>query len=234
MSKIKTTCTFAAGLALAFGNIGAHAQSEGAANTLKIGYADITFNPNSGDLAGPPGSTPPGVQTDLRNTRTLALIYERQISGPWSVVLQAGTPPVIKFDGAGTGAPLGSVGTARAWFPAVLATYTFTDLPGIRPYLGAGVNYTFFTDRKVSAAYTSAFGGTSSSSKLKDSWGPVVKLGAEFPIAKNWVLDVAYSRYWIKTTATLTTTTPGVGDIARKIDVKVDPGVFSLMVGYRF
>lgn len=234
MSKIKTTCAFSAGLALAFCNVGAHAQSDDAANTLKIGYAGITFNTASGDLAGPPGTTPPGIQTDLRDTRTLALIYERQISGPWSVVVQAGTPPLIKFDGAGTGALIGSVGTARAWFPAVLATYTFTGLPGIRPYAGAGVNYTFFTDRQVSAAYTSAVGGTSSSSTLKDSWGPVVKLGAELPIAKNWVIDLAYSRYWIKTTAILTTATPGVGDIARKIDIKVNPDAFSLMLGYRF
>lgn len=234
MPKIKTPYAFAAGLSLAFGSICAHAQSEDAANTLKIGYAGITFNTKSGDLTGPPGTTPPGIQADLRNTRTLALIYERRISGPWSVVMQAGTPPVIKVDGAGTGAPLGSVQTAKVWFPAVLATYTFADLPGIRPYVGAGVNYAFFTDPQVSAAYTGALGGTSSSSKLKKSWGPVVKFGAEFPIAKNWVLDVSYSRYWIKTTATITTATPGVGEIERKINVKVDPGAFGLLVGYRF
>lgn len=236
MPKTKTTYAFAfaAGLTLAFGSIGAYAQSEDAANTLKIGYAGITFNTKSGHLIGPPGTTPPGIQADLRDARTLALIYERRISGPWSVVVQAGTPPVVKVDGAGTGAPLGSVETAKAWFPAVLATYTFAGLPGIRPYVGAGVNYAFFTDPQVSAAYTGAFGGTSSSSTLKNSWGPVVKLGAEFPIAKNWVLDVGYSRYWIKTTATITTTTPGVGDIARTINVKVDPGAFGLLVGYRF
>ncbi|EAT07129.1 OmpW [Sphingomonas sp. SKA58] len=234
MSNIKAACVSVAGLALAFGSTVAHAQSEAAANTLKIGYAEIGFNTKSDDLVGLPGTTPPGIQTHLRNTRTLALVYERKISGPWSVVVQAGAPPLIKFDGAGAGAALGRVGTARAWFPAVLATYTVTDLPGIRPYVGAGVNYTSFANRHVSAGYTGAFGGTGSSSKLKDSWGPVVKLGAEIPIAKNWMLDMAYSRYWIDTRATLTTTTPGVGDIARTIDVKVDPGVFSLMVGYRF
>lgn len=173
MPKTKTTYAFAfaAGLTLAFGSIGAYAQSEDAANTLKIGYAGITFNTKSGHLIGPPGTTPPGIQTDLRDARTFALIYERRISGPWSVVVQAATPPVVKVDGAGTGAPLGSVETTKAWFPAVLATYTFAGLPGIRPYVGAGVNYAFFTDPQVSAAYTGAFGGTSSSSTLKNSWG---------------------------------------------------------------
>lgn len=234
MSKTKTIYAFAVGLTLSFGSIAAHAQSEDAVNTLKIGYAAITFNTRSGDLTGAPGTTPSGFQADLRDARTLSLIYERQIAGPWSVVVLAGAPPVIKVDGAGAAAALGSVGTARAWLPAVLATYTFNGLSSIRPYVGAGVNYAFFTDPQVSAEYTVAFGGTSSSSKLKDSWGPVVKLGAEFPIAKNWVLDVGYSRYWIKTTATLTTTTPGVGDIERKISVKADPDAFGLAVGYRF
>jgi outer membrane protein len=87
MPKTKTTYAFAAGLTLAFGSIGAYAQSEDAANTLKIGYAGITFNTKSGHLIGPPGTTPPGIQADLRDARTLALIYERRISGPWSVGL---------------------------------------------------------------------------------------------------------------------------------------------------
>jgi outer membrane protein len=57
---------------------------------LKIGYAGITFNTQSGELMGPFGTTPPGIHADLHNARTLSLIYERRISGPWSVVVQAG------------------------------------------------------------------------------------------------------------------------------------------------
>lgn len=219
---------------MAIGCAGALAQSGETHNALKIGYASIGFNTRSGDLSGPAGTTPPGITAELNDARTLALIYERQIAGPWSIVAQLGTPPLVKIDGAGTGAMLGQVGTARVWYPAVLATYTFTDLPAIRPYAGAGLNYVFFTDRHVSAAYTGAFGGTSSSVTLKNSWGPVLKFGAEFPIARNWVVDVGYSHYWIKTTATIVTATPGVGDIARTIKVKANPGVFGLLVGYRF
>lgn len=234
MPTIRTRYAFAAGLSIALSCAGTSAQADDADNTLKIGYASIGFNTKSGDLSGPPGTTPPGIQADLKDAQTLALIYERRISGPWSVVVQMGTPPVLKIDGAGTGASIGEVGTTRAWFPAVLAKYTFTGLSGFQPYVGAGVNYAFFTDKHVSAAYTGAFSGTSSSSKVESSWGPVVKLGVEFPIAKNWVIDMGYSRYWIKTTSTITTATPGVGDIARTINVKADPGAFGLVVGYRF
>ena len=132
MPTIQTRYAFAAGLSIALGCAGAHAQAVDADNTLKIGYALIGFNTKSGELGGPPGTTPPGIQADLKDAQTVALLYERRISGPWSVVVQAGTPPVVKVNAAGTGAPLGSVGTARAWFPAVLATYTLTGQSGFR------------------------------------------------------------------------------------------------------
>ena len=222
------------GLAIALACASAGAYAEGTENTLKIGYAHIGFNTKSGDLTGPAGTTPPGVRADLNNAATLALVYERNLSGPWSVVLQAGTPPVVKFVGAGNGAALGQVGTTRAWFPAVLAHYTFDGPWGTQPYVGAGVNYTFYSEGRVSPAYTGAFGGSSSSAKLKSSWGPVLKIGMAFPLGQNWVIDAAYSRYGIRTTATIITATPGAGDIVRSVDVRSDPDVVGLLLGYRF
>lgn len=234
VSKAKSINLCAFGLSLAICSASAFAQSDEAPNTIKVGYADITFNTKSGDLAGPPGMTPAGIQAGLRDAHTMALVYERHISGPWSVVLQAGAPPTVTIDGAGTGAALGSIGSAKAWFPALLATYTFSGLPGVRPYVGAGVNYAFYTDKQVTPAYTAAFGGTSSTSTLKNSWGPVIKIGAEFPLGKNWLIDVGYTRYWIKTTATITTATPGLGDVARTVNVKANPHAIGVAVGYRF
>lgn len=222
------------GIALALAGVMADARANDTENTIQIGYAYIGFNTESGDVTGPAGTTPPGIQADLKNASTLALVYERHLSGPWSLVVQAGTPPEIKIMGAGTGAALGQVGTARAWFPAVLGQYTFEGPWSMRPYVAAGVNYTFYTNEQVSAACTGAFGGTSSTAHLKSSWGYVVKVGVGFPIAKDWVVDASYSRYGISTTATITTTTPVYGDIARSADVTADPGVFGLTLGYRF
>jgi outer membrane protein len=222
------------GLAFALASATAAAHAGESENTLKVGYAHIGFNTKSGDLAGPAGTTPPGVQADLNDAATLALVYERKLSGPWSFVLQMGTPPVVKIVGAGNGAALGQVGTTRAWFPAVLAHYTFDGPWGTQPYVGAGVNYTFHTDGQVSPAYTAAFAGSSSTAKLKSSWGPVLKIGVGFPLGRNWVIDAAYSRYVIRTTATVTTATPGFGDIVRTVDVRADPDVVGLMLGYRF
>jgi outer membrane protein len=222
------------GFAIALACAASVAHAGGTENTLKVGYAHIGFNTMSGDLIGPEGTTPSGIQADLNNASTLALVYERNISGPWSIALQAGTPPVVKLVGAGNGAALGQVGTTRAWFPAVLAQYTFDGPWGTQPYAGAGLNYTFYTDGRVSPAYTGAFRGSSSTAKLKSSWGHVLKIGVGFPLGRNWVIDAAYSRYGISTTATITTASPVVGGIVRTVDVRSDPDVVGLMLGYRF
>ena len=59
-------------------------------------------------------------------------------------------------------------------------------------------------------------------------------MGGTWSFDQNWFVDFSYSRYWIKTTATIDTDTPGVGNVQRKIKVRADPDVLSLTVGYRF
>lgn len=212
-----------AGSALAAGGTG-----------LKLGHAHIGFNTRSGDLSGPAGTTPPGVKATIVDTRTLALVADVPLGEQWGLVVQFGTPPVVRFDGAGAGAALGEVGSARAWFPALLARWQPAAWGRLQPYAAIGLNHTFFTDTRISEAYTTAFGGSASRARLKSSQGVVLKLGAEWQIDPHWGVDLAYSRYGIRTTATITTTTPGLGDVARTVDVRADPDVLSLMLGYRF
>src|SRR5688572_22492915 len=187
---------YAATLTMAF--CGGIAKAETPANAIKIGYAQVSFNSSSGELSGPPGTTPPGATLGTKDTDTIALVYDRRLVGPLSLVLQVGAPPEVRLLGRGTAGPLGEVGTTRAWFPAVLAKYSFS-LPRITPYIGAGVNYTWFTDNEVRPSYTAAFGGTRSSGKLSSHVGPVVKIGATIPFASRWSADFSYSRYWIST-----------------------------------
>ena len=220
--------------ALALAGVMVDAQAADKENSIQIGYGHIGFNTKSGDLTGPPGTTPPGVKADLKDTGTLAVVYERHIYGPWSLVLQGGTPPLVKLMGAGTAAPLGQVGTVRAWFPGLRGQYTFNGPWGTRPYLAAGVNYTTYSDEQVGSNFTAAFGGTDSTASLKNSWGYIAKVGVSVPVTQNWFVDASYSKYEIRTTATVTTATPGFGNITRTVDVKADPGIFGLTVGYRF
>ncbi|KPU61870.1 ompW family protein [Pseudomonas fluorescens] len=227
---VKRVSALIIGLSIACASV----QADEFKDTVKLGYGAVSFHANSGDLTGPPGTTPPGVQVDLDNTNMYTLSYERRLSNHWSVMLQAGVPPTIHIKGAGNGASLGEVAKTKAWFPSLLLNYKFTDFHGFSPYAGVGVSYFNFTDKSVSAAYTSAFQGSRSSMDIKNFWGPVARLGVEYQIDDRMVLDLAYLRFWMDTTTTISTVTPGFGTIDRKIDINGNSDVIALAFGYRF
>lgn len=203
-------------------------------NTIKVGYANVSFHLKSGELTGPPGTTPPGLAIDVKDLDVFAISYERRLSRHWAIQFQAGIPPTLTAVGAGTGQSVGTVATARIWFPTVMALYTFTGPMVIRPYVGMGATYTFFTDEKTSSAYTAALQGSSSSMHLKGSWGPYARIGFEYPIDKNWSVNLEYSSFRMKTEATVVTQTPGFGPISRRVDIKDSPRIVGLTVGYKF
>jgi outer membrane protein len=229
----RTFATTSAALAV-IATISSGAKADDLENMVKIGYAHVDFNIQSGELTGPPGTTPPGIGVNVKNLDIPAISYERYISRNWSVQFQGGIPPTITVVGAGAAQAAGTVANARIWFPTVLALYTFADVPVIRPYVGVGATYTFFTQEKVSPTYTAAVLGSSSSMSMKASWGPYVRLGLEYPVDNNWSLNMEYSTFRFRTTATIVTQTPGLREIARRIDVKDAPRILGLTVGYKF
>lgn len=216
------------------GAASAAAQSEAPMNSVQLGYARASFNVDSGDMSGPPGSTPVGARADAKDKNVLAVVYERRIAGPWSITLQGGLPPVVGLRAAGTASALGDIGTVRAWFPTVMGTYTWEATSRLALHAGAGLNYAFFTDGKINGVYNAAFGGVSSRVRLSPSLGPAIKLGASWSLDRNWFVDLSYNRYWIRTTARITTSAPGAADIQRKVRVRVDPDIYAFTVGYRF
>jgi outer membrane protein W/outer membrane protein OmpA-like peptidoglycan-associated protein len=98
--------------------------------------------------------------------------------------------------------------------PTLLAQWHFNPNGRWRPYIGAGVNYTFISDENL--------GGI----KLSDSIGPAAQVGMDVGLGRNWSLSFDVKKIWMETTARL----DGV-----KLDtVKVDPWVFGIGFGYRF
>ena len=221
------------GLCIAAG-LATPALADEPAYSLVAGPAFAQFHAQSTDLSGPPGTTPPGATIGVKDLQTLAIEASKNLGHGWSVSLAFGVPPKATFTAQGSAAALGSVGSARAWFPALLATYRFGAYGGVRPYVGGGVNYTFYTDTQIGENFTQAFGGTSSTGKLKASFGPVVKAGVEVPLMDAWFMTAGYTRYGIRTRAEVTTQTPGVGAITRKLTLRSDPGVWTVMIGRSF
>ena len=64
--------------------------------------------------------------------------------------------------------------------------------------------------------------------------GSYARIGFEYPINDHWGVNLEYSSFLLKTTATVVTQTQGVGAISRSVDIKDSPRIFGLTVGYKF
>lgn len=104
--------------------------------------------------------------------------------------------------------------------PTVGVQYHFTPKSNVRPYVGAGINYTTFFSEET----TGALAGTDLS--LDDSWGLAAQVGIDVDINKDWFFNADIRYMNIETTATIA----GAGSV----DVEINPWVFGLGVGTRF
>ena len=84
-----------------------------------------------------------------------------------------------------------SLGTVTALPPTLLAQYHFTQFGPLKPYVGAGINYTRFGSRELSTAGTF--------SVEKSSVGYAAQIGADYMLTKNWGINLDVKYILIKT-----------------------------------
>lgn len=102
--------------------------------------------------------------------------------------------------------------------PTLTLQYHFTQLDSIKPYVGAGVNYTHFFN---------ADAGALNSVKYEDSFGGALQAGVDVPIKDNWYFNVDVKKVFISTTAKFSPS--GV-----RADVDIDPWLIGVGFGYKF
>ena len=111
-------------------------------------------------------------------------------------------------------------GTIGALPPSLLVQYHFTDLGAFKPYIGAGVNYTFFSKR------SNILNGAARVDR--DSFGLAAQVGLDYALTKNWSLNFDVKYVQMNTDVTLTASGTKVGK------VNLDPMLYGIGVGYRF
>jgi outer membrane protein len=216
---------------------GAHGAAASAddflANDVRIGSYSVFYHTSADDLSGP--YVPPGVNFKAENLETLYLGYIRWLTPDINLELAMGYPPLAKVKGSGP-ATLGSVpyngqvvSSARWIAPTLLLEYNFFSVNSpIRPYIGAGVNYTTFYDRDSTAVGNAASGGPTRTS-LTASVGPAVTAGVSYRITNRWALHGSYS--WSRVDTNLTANTDGVIRTSR---IDFGPQALVISIGYSF
>ncbi|MFO1430996.1 MAG: OmpW family outer membrane protein [Candidatus Competibacteraceae bacterium] len=185
---------------------------------------------------GPAGVFPNDHATDLNNLGPAFGIYDAKpsVDRAWSagltlvymatenigIELLAAWPFKHKISGDGA---LGGVtlGDTKQLPPTLLAQYYFLPKGPVRPYIGAGINYTIFFDTNGNAPIDNL--------DLTNSWGFAGEVGVDVDLNKNWFVNVSGWYMDIDTRAKAE-----VAGVTTKSHVDIDPWVFMFGVGTRF
>ena len=151
----------------------------------------------------------------------------------WSAELILGT---TKHDVNTTASNLTAVGLASSvdvdlgsvWLlpPTLTAQYHFTT-EGFRPYLGAGINYTFF--------YNVDAGNTIRDVDYDNSFGFAFQGGFDYDLNDKWFLNLDAKYILLSTDVTVNASNlVGEGSLSIPADVDINPFVIGFGVGMRF
>jgi outer membrane protein len=112
--------------------------------------------------------------------------------------------------------------------PTVSALYYFgTSQSSVRPYIGAGVNYTtFFSESLSSQARTEL---AASSLDIDDSFGLSFRAGLDFQLNDKWLINASVWNIDIDADASFNS---ALGKVTA--DVEIDPWVYMVSLGYKF
>jgi outer membrane protein len=114
---------------------------------------------------------------------------------------------------------IGGLGGVGVLPPTLLLQYHFNHQGRVRPYVGAGLNYTYFYNDKLKAGDTPV-------SIKRSSFGPALQAGVDVQVTKTLFVNADLKKIWMRTSASA-----GGADLG---SLKIDPWVLGLGVGMKF
>ncbi len=129
--------------------------------------------------------------------------------------------------GRGTLTGVGKLASTWVLPPTLTLQYHLAPESKVRPYVGAGVNYTIFYSEDASSALNSAVGATKV--ELDDSVGYALQAGVDIDLTDRVFLNLDVKYIDIDTKARLTT-----GTLVNQVNVSIDPVVAGVGLGMRF
>ena len=167
-----------------------------------------------------------GGDVDISNEPVPEIDFSYFVTDAIAVELIAGSARhhVVASDTA-----LGNIdlGFVRHVPPTLTLQYHQQGLGPVKPYLGAGINYTFFTEQDAEGFNVD----------YDNSFGWAVQIGSDFKINDRWFANFDLKYIAIQTDVDISTNlTPG--DASSRVDltsdVKINPLVLGFGIGTRF
>ena len=108
------------------------------------------------------------------------------------------------------------IGSFKHMPTTLLMQYHFTDFQGFKPYVGGGITYTHFSGASLPPGI----------SLDSHSWGTAFQVGLDFPIDKNWSINLDVKKAYIRTDV--------YADGSSLGRLRVDPLLYGVGIGYRY
>jgi outer membrane protein len=227
------------GSALGLGSLGllpvAHAD-DFPKNIVYVGAAYLNNHSSLPDLTG--YNTPPNLNLAVGNATTLGLGYVRNLPGPWSFELALGYPPRVRTYAEGNGwASLRGAGVTDVdvYSPTAFINYHIRGKQATwDPFVGLGVNYTWFRNTKALSPLTNLQGPTDVHLSSDLTWAAHVGMIYRFNSRWSVVGTIAYADVRSDLTSTSYTPDGSVITSQAKTTIKFNPVVYTLAIGYSF
>ncbi|MCK7631708.1 outer membrane protein OmpW [Shewanella sp. JNE10-2] len=186
---------------------------------VRAGAVVVAPNESSQDVVIPSANLG---EFKVNNNTQVGLNFGYMLTDNIGVELLAATPFSHDVSLAG----VGKIAETKHLPPTLVVQYYFGDAQSkLRPYIGAGVNYTKFFDNK----FTNDLGGDLTNLDMSDSWGLAAQVGLDYQVNKNWLVNGSVWYAKIDTDVEFKYQGAPV-----KIETDIDPWVYMVSVGYTF
>ncbi|TKB49785.1 outer membrane protein OmpW [Ferrimonas sediminicola] len=210
--------TLISALVLASLSAPAFAAREAGDFIVRAGWAQVSPDESSEDVLG-------AGEFSVDEDNQLGLNFTYMLTDAWAIEVLAATP--FKHN-VSLGA-FSEIAEVTHLPPAVMAQYYFGS-DKIRPYVGAGINYTYFWDEE----FKSNVSGALTDLELSDSWGLAAQVGIDYELNQNWLINASIWYLDIQTDVEFNQTLDMSQPEHQNIKTDIDPWVYMVSVGYKF
>jgi outer membrane protein len=190
--------------ALAFATLAMAGAAQGAQGDWLGRVRVININPDASSSA---------LNLDVDTRTTLELDFSYFVTDRLALELILATR---EHDVTAGGAAVGSV---KHLPPTLTLQYHFAPQAALRPYVGAGINYTRFYDISLG-------GGTLTVDR--SSWGGALQAGVDIQLNKTFFLNLDIKKVWIDTDVKVAVTG------ATAANLKINPVIIGAGLGMKF
>ena len=163
--------------------------------------------------------TPIGGSADITTSVVPELDLNYFITDNWALELILGVTP-HKATAVHTAVGDVALGKTVLLPPTLTVQYHFMPHEKFRPYVGAGLNYTFFFNTKDEGV---------SDLHLKNTLGYALQAGCDDALDEPWMFNIDVKKLFLSTKASMYA---GPTRIAANVDI--DPWIIGAGIGYRF